>query len=68
VYIDDTPIQFRVIGYARTSAYSTADTVPLSSPTSLEYRRGVLYAANVGSYTTGSKPRNVMCMSGFRRP
>jgi sugar lactone lactonase YvrE len=52
----------------RRTVIATADTAPLGSPTSLVYRRGVLCATNFGSYTTGPKPRNVMCMSGFRRP
>jgi sugar lactone lactonase YvrE len=48
---------------------ATADTAPISGPTSLTFRSGVLCVANSGMGPKDvSEPRTVTCMSGFRRP
>jgi sugar lactone lactonase YvrE len=48
---------------------ATPDTAPITNPTSLIYRNGVLCTANLGEGMTVKKePRSVTCISGFRRP
>ena len=44
------------------------DTAPISSPTSLIYHNGTLCVANSGMGIIPREPRNVICLSGFKRP
>ena len=48
---------------------ATAGTAPLTNPTSLVWRNGVLCVANMGmGLTVLKEPRSVACISGFKRP
>jgi sugar lactone lactonase YvrE len=48
---------------------ATADTAPITNPTSLAYHDGILCMANTGSGERIMKePRSVTCISGFNRP
>ncbi len=48
---------------------ASPETAPLANPTSLIYRDGVLCVANMGlGLVVKRNPRNVTCISGFRRP
>lgn len=49
---------------------ATAETAPITNPTSLVYRNGVLCTANMGMGPNGShkEPRSIACISGFKRP
>jgi len=46
---------------------ATADTAPLSGPTSLVYRDGVLCTANLGWHIVPA-PNTIACISGFKHP
>jgi sugar lactone lactonase YvrE len=46
---------------------ATADTAPLSGPTSLVYRDGVVCTANLGWHIIPA-PNTVVCISGFKHP
>jgi sugar lactone lactonase YvrE len=54
---------------SRRIVIATPDTAPISNPTSLIYRNGVLCVANMGlGLTQKREPRSIACLSGFRRP
>jgi hypothetical protein len=51
----------------RSAVVATSQTAPLTGPTSLVYRRGMLCAANLG-WDVSPEPTTVVCMTGFALP
>lgn len=51
----------------RHAVVASAETAPLSGPTSLVYRNGALCVANFG-WDVAPEPTTVVCMTGFSKP
>lgn len=71
VYVTE-PERNRIIAFSldgkRMAEIATGDTAPLSRPTSLVFRKGMLCTSNLGDILAGSKSQTVTCISGFRGP